>query len=105
MISDVLADAVEEIREYLSADGEAKVWRGQMRKDLEGLLAQMTKMQQRLDTAPAKTCAEGEAARASVATQGREAARQRQAIDVSGALRLAGQRGHGAQAHGREIGR
>jgi hypothetical protein len=52
MISDVLADAVDRIREYLSDPVFASVYTGSLRCEIERVVAEMDRIRAELDLPP-----------------------------------------------------
>jgi hypothetical protein len=53
VISDVLADAVDRIREYLDDPVYATMYAGELRNDIERVVQQMDRLRAELDRPPA----------------------------------------------------
>ena len=54
MISDVLADATQHIRDYLDDPAFAQTYVGRLRVEIEGVLAEMERLREKLDRPPAQ---------------------------------------------------
>ena len=52
MISDVLSDAVNKIRDYLSDPANRDVYIGATRREIEALVAEMDRVRKKLETPP-----------------------------------------------------
>jgi hypothetical protein len=52
MISKVLSDAVDKIRDYLSGPAHRDVYIGATRMEIEALVAEMDRVRKKLDTPP-----------------------------------------------------